>query len=120
MEKVDFFALTKQEGQPYLNTVIGNVNDHVVRMSIMTEPYPWHYHPNSDETFIGVEGVIIIETKDGLIELTPGTTVTIPRGIAHCTRPKDKQSINLTVERADLQTIYINDPSKAESPEAVI
>jgi hypothetical protein len=36
----------------YDNHPIANVNDHVVRISTMTEPYHWHFHPNSDETFL--------------------------------------------------------------------
>ncbi|RVU00304.1 cupin domain-containing protein [Mucilaginibacter limnophilus] len=108
MEKTDFIKLLKPDEQSYLNRVISNVNDHVVRISIMTAPYPWHYHPDSDETFIGIEGTVIIETRDELIELTPGTVVTIPKGVAHCTRPKDKHSRNLTVEYANLQTIYVD------------
>lgn len=32
----------------YTNFPVALVNDHVVRVSIMTEPYFWHLHPNSD------------------------------------------------------------------------
>ncbi|RYY37021.1 MAG: cupin domain-containing protein [Sphingobacteriaceae bacterium] len=71
----------------------------------MTERYPWHYHPNSDETFIGIEGTVIIETANELFELTPGNVITIPKGVRHCTRPKGEQSKNLTVERADIETV---------------
>ena len=35
----------------YDNHPIARVNDHVVRISVMTQPYPWHFHPNSDEHF---------------------------------------------------------------------
>jgi len=29
----------------YDNHPIAMVNDHVVRISVMTQPYPWHFHP---------------------------------------------------------------------------
>lgn len=108
IEKIDFGKLAASVGEPYFNTIINTVNDHVVRMGIMTSPYRWHYHPNSDETFIGVEGTVIIETRDMLYELTPGTSVTIPMGILHRTRPAGERSVNLTVERADMETVFVD------------
>ena len=27
----------------------------------MTEPFYWHYHPNSDETFLVIEGIVCID-----------------------------------------------------------
>ena len=36
----------------YENHVIARVNDHVVRIGVMTEDYLWHCHPDSDETFL--------------------------------------------------------------------
>jgi len=37
--------------EQYDNHALANVNDHVVRISVMTQPHHWHFHPNSDETF---------------------------------------------------------------------
>jgi mannose-6-phosphate isomerase-like protein (cupin superfamily) len=98
--------MAEENKEPYFNTIISNVNDHVVRMSVMTSPYSWHLHPNSDETFIGVEGTVFIETPDGVSELTPGSSITIPRNMPHRTGPKGARSVNLTVERADMQTKF--------------
>lgn len=40
----------------YENRIVAELNDHVVRLSVMTAPYFWHLHPNSDETFLVLEG----------------------------------------------------------------
>ena len=53
----------------YDNHPIAKVNDHLVRISVMTQPYPWHLHPNSDETFLVIEGRLNIEFEDGTLEL---------------------------------------------------
>ena len=82
------------------------VNDHGVRLSIMSDPYPWHSHPNSDETFVGVEGIVIIETKKGKYELTPGTSITIARNELHRTYPKGERSVNLTIEKREIETVF--------------
>ncbi len=107
MELIDPAALATANLEPYLNKVVSTLNDHVVRMGVMTTPYQWHYHPNSDETFIGYEGIVIIETKNAVFELAPGMIVTIPKGVPHQTRPKSQRSVNLTIERADAETIFI-------------
>jgi mannose-6-phosphate isomerase-like protein (cupin superfamily) len=109
LEKKDFRAMAGQNREPYFNTAINLLNDHVVRLSVMTSPYPWHWHPNSDETFIGVEGTVLIETPEGLFELTPGCSITIPCNMPHRTQPQGARSVNLTVEKADMQTVFRGD-----------
>ena len=47
--------------ESYRNISIGEVNDHDVRLSVMTEQARWHPHPDSDETFLGVDGELVIE-----------------------------------------------------------
>jgi purine nucleoside permease len=34
--------------KPYANLPLAQVNDHVIRMSMLTESFYWHGHPNSD------------------------------------------------------------------------
>ena len=71
----------------------------------MTVPYYWHYHPNSDESFLVVEGTLCIDLEDRTVELQPGQLFTIPTNSRHRTRPKGARSVNLTIERADIETI---------------
>ena len=91
----------------YDNHPIANINDHVVNISTMTEPYYWHFHPNSDETFLVIEGQLCIEFENGSIELDPGQLLTIPRGVRHRTRPVGARSVNLTFELAQSETVAV-------------
>jgi mannose-6-phosphate isomerase-like protein (cupin superfamily) len=88
----------------YQNVPLSLVNDHVVRLSVMTEPYVWHYHPNSDEVFLGVEGIVCIDLEDRTVELGPGQLCTIPAKVRHRTRPQGARSVNLTFESAGMET----------------
>jgi len=90
----------------YDNHAIAETNDHVVRISTMTQPYHWHFHPNSDETFLVIEGRLAIEFEDGSLELNPGQMLTIPRGVHHRTRPVGARSVNLTFELAHAETTF--------------
>lgn len=94
----------------YQNIPVANVNNHVVRLSIMTEPYFWHLHPDSDETFLVVEGIVIIELEDRVIELLPNQLFTIPKNVIHRTLPKGSRSVNLTFESAELTTTRVEPP----------
>jgi mannose-6-phosphate isomerase-like protein (cupin superfamily) len=91
----------------YDNHPIANINDHVVRIAAMTEPYHWHFHPNSDETFLVMEGRLSIEFESGSLELDPGQLLTIPRGVRHRTRPVGARSVNLTFELAQSETVAV-------------
>jgi mannose-6-phosphate isomerase-like protein (cupin superfamily) len=97
--------------EKYDNHVVAHVNDHVLRISTMTEPYDWHFHPNSDETFLVVEGGLVIEFEHGEIQLAPGQMVTVSRGVRHRTSPLGRRSVNLTFEAADTKT----EPSEASA-----
>jgi mannose-6-phosphate isomerase-like protein (cupin superfamily) len=94
----------------YYNHPVANVNDHVVRISVMTEAYYWHCHPDSDETFLALEGGLMIDLDDETLELKPGSIFTVKRGVRHRTRPLGTRSVNLTFERADATTERLPPP----------
>jgi mannose-6-phosphate isomerase-like protein (cupin superfamily) len=91
----------------YDNHPIANINDHVVNISTMTEPYYWHFHPNSDETFLIIEGKLAIEFESGGLELAPGQLLTVPRGVRHKTSPGGPRTVSLTFESAQLETVAL-------------
>ena|ERR1700733_15096764 len=88
----------------YSNKPVAFVNDHVVRMSVMTEPYFWHFHPNSDESFLVIEGSVFIDLEDRTVELFPNQVFTIPKNVVHRTRPGGKRSVNITFENSFMTT----------------
>jgi mannose-6-phosphate isomerase-like protein (cupin superfamily) len=88
--------------ETYENHLVASINDHVVRISMMTQPYHWHSHPNSDETFLVIEGGL--EFEYGEIQLASGQMTTVPRGLRHCTRPLGRRSVNLTFDAANTET----------------
>jgi mannose-6-phosphate isomerase-like protein (cupin superfamily) len=103
---IDYTAIAGEVRDTYSNRVLTTLNDHEVHVSVMNAPYRWHFHPSSDETFIGVEGTLVIEFEDGCAELNAGQMLTVPAGVRHCTRPKGARSVNLTVEKKDNETVF--------------
>jgi mannose-6-phosphate isomerase-like protein (cupin superfamily) len=98
--------LSRAVTEAYRNVSLGEVNDHEIRMSVMTVQFRWHRHPDSDETFFGVDGELVIEFEDREIAVKPGQFVTVPAGTLHRTRPAGERSVNLTFERSGAETIF--------------
>jgi mannose-6-phosphate isomerase-like protein (cupin superfamily) len=96
--------------QSYDNHSVAKVNDHEVRISTMTEAYHWHCHPDSDESFLALEGGLFIDFDDRTVELLPGQMITVDRGVRHRTRPIGKRSVNLTFERAGARSEALTSP----------
>ena len=103
---VDPLRISRCIVDAYHNQRIVSVNDHEIRMSVMTSAFPWHRHPDSDETFFCVDGELVIEMADGEVTLRPGEFLTVPRGIRHRTRPGGSRSVNLTFEKLDSDTVF--------------
>ena len=105
-EPVDPLALSRAVTAAYQNCSIAKVNDHEIRLSVMTSGFPWHRHCNSDETFYVIDGELILEFEDREVALRPGQFLTVPKGVRHRTRPGGARSVNLTFEKIGTEAIY--------------
>jgi len=103
---IDPLKLSSGVTKSYENFSLGRVNDHEVRLSVMTSQFRWHRHPSSDETFLGVDGQLVIEFEDHEVVVGPGQLVTVPAGVLHRTRPAGARSVNLTFERLGAETSF--------------
>ncbi len=104
--KLDPLEISRTIEADYHNRRISLVNDHEIRMSVMTGSFPWHRHPDSDESFYCLDGELVIELADGEILLRPGQFLTVPSGVRHRTRPAGERSVNLTFEKLGAETLF--------------
>ena len=102
---IDVRGLAAAVTGAYDNRVVAQINDHVVRLSVMTGPFHWHSHPDSDEMFLVLQGGLRIELPDRVVDLGEGQAFTVPAGVVHRTRPLGARSVNLTVESARADTV---------------
>jgi mannose-6-phosphate isomerase-like protein (cupin superfamily) len=118
-EKIDFPPLTvinlAAEGaastEPYRNVVINRVNESCLRLAAFDVEYRWHFHPDSDELFIVVDGMLEIDFADApTLHLETWDMITIPAGTVHRTRARGR-TVNLTFEHLDAATTFVNDPA---------
>jgi mannose-6-phosphate isomerase-like protein (cupin superfamily) len=101
---IDPALIARSVADAYDNRSLAAINDHEVRLSVMTHGFPWHHHPDSDETFLVIDGELVIEFESGEVVLGLGEMLTVPRGTMHRTRPCGARSVNLTFERQGAAT----------------
>jgi mannose-6-phosphate isomerase-like protein (cupin superfamily) len=91
----------------YNNTLLEQINDHGLRMAVMEGEYKWHYHANTDELFVVLEGELKIEIKDSeTLFLKPGEFVKIPAKTVHKTSAIGR-TVNLCFEKDGEDTVFV-------------
>jgi mannose-6-phosphate isomerase-like protein (cupin superfamily) len=73
----------------------------VVRVGIIEGEYHWHKHDADDEFFYVVEGKLLIDLEDRVVELAARQGMVVPRGVLHRTRAPQRCVI-LMVENAGI------------------
>src|SRR5260370_9449211 len=101
-QMIDLAQRAKGLSGEYENVVLNKLNDHVVRMSRMEKAYFWHFHPNSDEVFLGVEGVLVLELENQRIELVPGQVFPFVGGVRHRCMPGGGYCLNGNFDPMDM------------------
>ncbi len=100
LQIIDIKSETEDIQDGWKNFVLTEVNDHVVRVSVLDRDFHWHVHTNGDETFLVIEGELLIDLEERTERLRPGQLFTVPRGTRHRTRPIGRV-VNLTFEHRD-------------------
>ncbi|MED1113575.1 cupin domain-containing protein [Bacillus paramycoides] len=107
METVNLIELTKDIQDQHKNFVVSNVNSHCLRIAVFTGEYDWHYHSNSDELFIVLEGELLIDFQDReTAVLKPNDSMLIPAGTIHRTRALNR-TVNLCFENVEADTVIV-------------
>jgi mannose-6-phosphate isomerase-like protein (cupin superfamily) len=99
--KIDIQRETSAVTEDWKNWVLASVNDHVVRISVMTRDFHWHKHSNSDEVLMPLEGGLIVDFEDQSMIVDVGQFVRVPRDVLHRTRPAGDRVVTLSFEHKD-------------------
>lgn len=76
----DKLELITQQWQP---RVVAEMNDYQFKLVRIEGDFIWHDHPETDETFIVIDGILRIDFRDGSVHLGPGEMFVVPRGVEH-------------------------------------
>jgi mannose-6-phosphate isomerase-like protein (cupin superfamily) len=101
LELIDVQTLAEGCEYKWFNQTLCKVNDSVVRVGIIEGEYHWHKHDADDEFFYVVEGKLLIDLEDRVVELAAQQGMVVPRGVLHRTRAPQRCVI-LMVENAGI------------------
>jgi mannose-6-phosphate isomerase-like protein (cupin superfamily) len=101
LEVIDVQRLVDACTDQWWNQTLCKVNDSVVRLGIIEGEYHWHSHQDLDEFFYVVEGRLLIDLKDRVVDLAPRQGFVVPKAVRHRTRAPQRTVI-LMVEREDI------------------
>lgn len=76
----DKFAKFSEQYQP---KVIAQMNDYHFKLARVEGDFIWHTHDDTDETFIILEGELVLDFRDGRVTLGPGEMFVVPKGVKH-------------------------------------
>ncbi|OEK08500.1 cupin [Flavivirga aquatica] len=93
MEKLDSIDLTKNITEKWKNFPISNINDHVVRLSVLEQDFHWHKHTKSDELFYVIEGELFVDFEDKTEILKEKQMIKVPKNVIHRTRSNVRTTI---------------------------
>jgi len=63
--------------------IIAQMNDYHFKIAKINGDFIWHSHPETDETFLVMEGSLQIEFQESVVSLEAGEMLVVPKGVAH-------------------------------------
>jgi mannose-6-phosphate isomerase-like protein (cupin superfamily) len=63
--------------------VIAEMNEYQFKIVKIEGDFVWHSHPDTDETFLVIEGELRIDFRDGAVTLRAGELYVVPKGVEH-------------------------------------
>lgn len=86
LELINVSELIEESKKRWQNISLCQVNDSVVRLGVIEGEFHWHKHDEEDEFFYVLEGKLLIDLENQIVDLNPGEGFLIPKKVVHKTR----------------------------------
>jgi len=73
--------------------IVAEMNDYQFKVARIQGDFVWHEHPDTDETFLVLEGHLRIDFRDGQVTLDAGEMFVVPAAKEH--KPYAENEVNL-------------------------
>jgi mannose-6-phosphate isomerase-like protein (cupin superfamily) len=83
-EKINFSE--KFERLPsgdYAVGIIAKLNNYEFKVVKFKGDFVWHSHSDTDEAFVIIEGVMVMNFRDRKVEVRSGEMIIVPKGVEH-------------------------------------
>ncbi len=89
-QAINFSDKLLRFSEPWSPRVIAEMNDYQFKLVKVQGRFVWHSHPDTDEAFIVLKGVLVIEFRDGEVTLNEGELYVVPKGVEHRPSARDE------------------------------
>ncbi len=94
-------GLIEQQWSP---RVVAEMNDYQFKVVRIEGEFIWHSHPETDEAFLVLEGVLRIDLPQGCVHVNAGELYVVPRGVKHRTAALAEAKLMMIEPRGVLNT----------------
>jgi len=95
--------------------VMAEMNDYQFKIVKILGDFLWHDHPDTDETFIVLDGVLRIDMRDGHVVVRAGEMFVVPRGVEHKPYAEHEVKMMLIEPRGVVNTGAVDSDRRAEN-----
>lgn len=106
------FARLREQWSP---RVVAEMNDYQFKIVKLEGDFVWHDHPETDETFLVIDGELRIDFRDGCVTIGPGELYIVPKGVEHKPYAENEVRLMLIEPRGVLNTGQAGGERTAES-----
>jgi mannose-6-phosphate isomerase-like protein (cupin superfamily) len=84
IEKINFSEkFGKLPTGDYAIGLIAKMNNYEFKIVKFKGEFVWHSHPDTDETFVILEGTLVMNFRHEKVEVNSGEMIVIPKGVEH-------------------------------------
>lgn len=95
--------------------VMAEMNDYQFKIVKILGDFLWHDHPETDETFIVLDGELRIDMRDGSVTVRAGEMFVVPRGVEHKPHAEREVKMMLIEPRGVVNTGAVDSDRRAEN-----
>ncbi len=99
VQKVNLAAKLSSFQDPWSPKIVGDLNDHQVKLVRLKGEFVWHKHDGEDEMFLVIGGRFTMRFRDGDVALEPGEMLIVPKGVEHLP-VADEEALVVLIEPA--------------------
>lgn len=93
MRKVNLASKLASFTDHWQPRTVAEFNGHDVMVVKVQGEFSWHKHDDTDDFFLVLQGRLVIELRDGAVELGPGELFIVPKGVEH--RPVAAEEVHV-------------------------
>ena len=103
-EAINFKEKLSLFDEQWTPKVIAEMNDYQFKIVKLEGDFIWHDHPETDETFLVLEGELRIDFRDGEVHVSEGEMFVVPKGVEHKPYAAEEVKVMLIEPRGVLNT----------------